>query len=240
MSSHEGCIDSLDRGDAYLLFLGDVVHREGDGELEEMDSSLLALDLLFKLKIRFPKGVFFLRGNHECFGEEVGKGGVPQGQLLWARARALRGKKYAKRLAQVFELLAYVATAEDFIACHGGPPRQKVSADKIIDIDAHPRLARELVWNRLRRTGRPDGYTKRDVKLLREGMGVAKETPFIVSHTPLSRSDAIWVDAAGIVGHHIVFSANPKKPAAMVRGQRGLVPLTFRGEALQAMLNGLD
>ena len=50
--------------------------------------------MLYEVITRFPKSVFFLRGNHESFDGEVGKGGVPQARLLWHHARALRGKKY--------------------------------------------------------------------------------------------------------------------------------------------------
>ena len=125
--SQDGYLDALECGDAYLLFLGDIVHREDDGELEEMDSSLLVLDLVFKLKIHFTKNVFYLRGNHEIFDDKVGKGGVPQARLLWQRCRERRGTKYAERLAECFDLLAYVAKTKDFIACHAGPPRREAS-----------------------------------------------------------------------------------------------------------------
>ena len=174
----DGLLDGLKSGDVYMLFLGDTVHREGDGELEEMDSSLLTLDLLCKLKARFPRNVFLLRGNHESFSADVGKGGVPQGRLLWQHCRERRGKKYAKRLVEFFDHLAYFAMSEDFLACHAGPPRSKVTVRKLIDIEEHPTLARELVWNRLRRTGRPDGYAKKDVKVLRASLGAESDTPF--------------------------------------------------------------
>jgi len=234
-----GCLDGLERGDSCLLFLGDTVHREGEDELEEMDSSLLTLDLLFSLKVRFPKNVFFLRGNHESFGEEVGKGGVPQARLLWRHARALRGKKYAKRLAECFDLLAYLAKSGEFIACHGGPPRRKTSLRSLIDVQDDPELAREIVWNRLRRTGRPEGYSKREVKMLREAVGAKKDTPLIVSHTPLSRTGAIWTDAGDIAGHHIMFSANPDKLGIFVRSGCDMIPLEFPGEALLDFTNAL-
>lgn len=231
-------LNDLSRGESYLLFLGDLVHREGSGELEEMDSSLLALDLFFKLKIAFPERVFLLRGNHEDFGGEVGKGGVPQGKLLWGHARALRGKRYAQRLAQFFDQLAFVAKTDDYIACHGGPPRRKALLREVVNIAERPELARDLVWNRLRRTGRPDGYGKGDVKRLRLGLGGGKDMPFIVSHTPLSRDATVWLDAGGIAGHHIVFSAAPGKPALFLGGPRGMVPLELRGSAFRSVLEG--
>lgn len=238
--SLDGHLDALERGDAYLLFLGDTVHREGEGELEEMDSSLLTLDLLFKLKVHLPRNVFFLRGNHESFDREVGKGGVPQARLLWQHTRAVRGKKYAKRLAEYFDLLACLARSQDFIACHGGPPRRKASLRSLIDIHENPQLGHELVWNRLRRTGRPDGYAKRDVKTFREALGAKKDTPFIVSHTPLSATGTTWTDAGEIPGHHIMFSANPEKLAIFVRSGCYMIPLEFPGEPLLDFVNALE
>lgn len=238
--SLDGCLDGLKRGDTCLLFLGDTVHREGEGELEEMDSSLLTVDLLFTLKARFPKNVFFLRGNHESFDGEVGKGGVPQARLLWQHARAVRGKKYAKRLAECFDLLAYLARSREFIACHGGPPRRKTSLRNVIEVQDNPELAREIVWNRLRRTGRPGGYAKRDVKKFRESIGAKKDTPLIVSHTPLSRTGAVWTDAGEIPGHHILYSANPNRLAIFVRSGHDMIPLEYRGEALLDFTNALE
>jgi Calcineurin-like phosphoesterase len=238
--SLEGCLDGLERGDTCLLFLGDTVHREGDGELEEMDSSLLTLDLLFKLKSRFPENVFFLRGNHESFDGEVGKGGVPQARLLWHHARALRGKKYAKRLAECFEMLASVARSRNFVACHGGPPRRKLVIGDVIELQNNPDLNRELLWNRMRRTGRLDGYTKKDVKRFRKALEAEKETPFIVSHTPLSRTGAVWTDAGDIRAHHIMFSANPNRLAIFIRSGGEMIPLEYPSEPLLEFANSLS
>jgi hypothetical protein len=235
-----GTLDALRRGDAYLLMLGDAVHRETEGELDEMDSSLLILDLIFKLKIHFPNNVFYLRGDHESFDEEVSKGGVPQGQLLQARARELRGKHYAKQLATCFELLPYVALSDDFIACHAGPPRRKVSRQRLIDIRDHPKLARDLLWNRLQRPSRLDGYTKKDVKAFRAALGADKHTPLIVAHTRLSQSETVWTDAGKIKNHHIVFTANTDKLAVFIRAEQAMVPLEYPVEPLLNLVNGLD
>ena len=233
-------LHALRRGEAYLLFLGDVVHREAEDELEEMDSSLLMLDLIFKLKVRFPKNVFHLRGNHETFDEDVGKGGVPQGLLLRQRAKTLRGKKYAHLLADYFDALPYVAMTKDFIACHAGPPRFKVTRKSLIEIGARPDLARELIWNRVRRPNRFGGYTKKDVKAFRAALGAEKHTPLIVSHNCLAPEGTVWSDAVGIKGLHIVFSARPDQVALYIRGRRGMVPLVHATEELLDLINGLD
>jgi hypothetical protein len=89
-------LKEIENGRACLLLLGDVVHKESSGELEEMDSSALMLDLIFKLKIKFPEHVFMLRGNHESFTPAMSKGGVPQGALLKKRLQELRGHDYVR------------------------------------------------------------------------------------------------------------------------------------------------
>jgi hypothetical protein len=165
---------------------------------------------------------------------------VPQGQLLQARARKLRGKKYAKQLAECFELLPYVALSNDFIACHAGPPRRKVSRQTLIDIRDHPKLARELVWNRLQRPSRLDGYTKKDIKAFRAKLGADKHTPVIVSHTRLSQSETVWTDAGKIKNHHIVFTANTDELTVFIRAHQAMVPLKYSVEPLLNHVNRLD
>lgn len=230
-----GLLAGLRDGTVALILLGDTVHREDDDGLEEMESSLLMLDLVFQLKIRFPSNVFWLRGNHESFDETVGKAGVPQGQLLYRQAKRVRGEAYVQRLAECFDLLPYVLRTADFIACHAGPSRQRASLADLIDIRNHPNLAHELTWNRLRRPSRPAGYTKGDVKSFRKQLGVAKHTPLIVSHTPISRHDTIWTDVDDIKNHHIVFSAMPGKVAAVVRVGHEMIPLEYPVEPLSRL-----
>jgi hypothetical protein len=238
--SSGGTLEALKLGDACLLILGDAVHRESEAELSEMDTSLLVLDLIFKLKIHFPRNVFYLRGNHESFDEEVSKGGVLQGQLLQSRARKLRGKKYARQLAECFDLLPYVALSDDFIACHAGPPRMKVARQKLIDIRDHPKLARELLWNRLQTPSRLNGYTKKDVKALRAKLDADKRTPVIVSHTRLSQTDTVWIDAGRIKNHHIVCTGNTDELAVFIRAHQAMVPLKYSVEPLLNHVNRLD
>jgi len=117
--SQNGFLDALEDGTAYLLILGDAVHSEIDGQMEEMETSMLLMDLIFRLKLQFPEQVFYIRGNHDAFSEEIAKEGIPQG-LLWAKAlRQSRGKAYFKAMERFYGLLPYVAKSDDFVACHG-------------------------------------------------------------------------------------------------------------------------
>jgi len=233
-------LKGLKNGSAVLVFLGDTVHSQRRDSLEEMESSLLMLDLIFKLKIRFPGGVFWLRGNHETLDESVGKAGVPQGLILQEKSRALRGKKYVERLAKVFDLLPYVTKSRDFIAVHGGPTRSSGTLQDFIDIRDHPQLAWQLTWNRLRSPIRPTGYTKKDVKAFRKRLGSEKQTPLIVSHTPLSIEGTVWRDAGDINNHHIVYSANRDRLGVFVRVGQEMIPLEYPVEPVLNFLNELD
>jgi len=198
------------------------------------------LDLIFKLKVRFPSRVFCLRGNHESLDEDVGKGGVPQGLILREKAQALRGEKYVERLAEYFELLPYVVKADDFIAVHAGPTRSSVTLRELVDVRDHPQLAWQLTWNRLQRPTRPAGYTKKDVKVFRERLGAEKGTALIVSHTPLSYEGTVWTDAGEIKNHHIVYSANRDRLAIFIRIGREMVPLEYPAEHILEFANRLD
>lgn len=234
------CLEGLANGDAMLLLLGDTVHSQDHSGLEEMNSSLLMLDLVLKLKVRFPTRVFWLRGNHETLDDSVGKVGVPQGLILQEKAQALRGTKYLERLAECFELLPYVVKTDDFIATHAGPTRSRGTLQDLIDIRDHPHLAWQLTWNRLRQPTRPAGYTKKDVKAFRARLGVKKGTPLIVSHTPLSLDGTVWPNAGEIKNHHIVYSANQDRFAVFIRAGRDMIPLEYPVERVLEFANRLD
>ena len=129
--SHNEFLEMMGDGKAAMVFLGDAVHSEMDGELEEMESSLQIMDLILRLKLWFPQQVFYVRGNHDSFSEEIGKAGVPQG-LLWARAlERIRGKGYREEMGRFYELLPYVALSKSYVACHAAPPKSKVTLRSI-------------------------------------------------------------------------------------------------------------
>lgn len=232
-----GMLSALEHGKVCLVFLGDLVHAQEAGELEDMESSVFILDLFSMLKCRFPNNVFYIRGNHESFSPDVGKGGVPQGILLQKLLKNRRGKAYLSEIETLFDGLAFVVKGNGFAACHGAPVRSKVDRDTLVNIRRYPGIQYELVWNRLRQGNRPAGYGKGSVKRFRKTLNIAKHSPVIVAHTPLSNDDTVWLDIGGIAGHHVVYSAHTHRVAALRISGGQLTPLEFIPEPALAFLN---
>ncbi len=233
-------LSCLEQGTANLLILGDAIHSEIDGQLEEMDTSILMLDLIFCLKQRFPGNFFYLRGNHDSFDPEVSKNGVPQGVLLRRRLLELRGEEYVREMECFFERLAYIARAEAFIACHAGPPSREMKYDEIVNLRNHPKRTHEVMTSRLKRPNKPGGYSKGDVKRFRKSLGAIKRTPLIVGHTPLSPHGSVWINVGDIKDHHVLYSGNPQGPGIFLNVGKRLVPFEYPTEPLLALVNNLD
>lgn len=238
--SHNGFLSALERGDACLVIIGDAVHSERDGSLEDMDDSMLIMDLIFRLKLHFPEHFFFVRGNHDSFAEEVSKVGVPQGQL-WKRAlRKARGKEYRKAMQRYYDLLPYVVVSPDFFATHAAPPRSKISRDMLIDIHRYPGLIPELLNNRMQRPSRVGGYTKGDVRRFRKALDLPAATPFIVGHTPMDQTETFWLNVGGAEHHHVLYSANDAWVGIFTRIGGEMWPLRYPTEPLRQLLDGFD
>jgi len=238
--SHNEFLEMMGDGKAVMVFLGDAVHSEMDGELEEMKSSLLIMDLIFRLKLWFPQQVFYVRGNHDSFSEEIGKGGVPQG-LLWANAlKSIRGKAYKKAMGRFYELLPYIALSKGYVACHAAPPKSKVSMDMLINVHSYPSLIEELICNRLYRPNRPAGYTKGDVRRFRNALDLEPNSELFVGHTPLTRHDTLWLNVGGIEHHDVVFSGNIPWVGLFTRIDGHMIPLRYHSEPLLPVINELE
>ncbi|WP_158498834.1 metallophosphoesterase [Magnetospira sp. QH-2] len=233
-------LDGLENDTISLVILGDAVHSEEDGELENMDSSVLIMDLIFSLMLRFPSRVFYLLGNHDSFDPEISKQGVLQGVLLCRRLRELRGDEYIADMKRLFETLPYIAKSDEFAACHGGPPSRAMTYEEIIDLRKTPQRAQEVLTSRLNRSGAPGSYTKGDIKRLRKGLGTPKQSHLIVGHTPLSQYGTYWLNAGDIKGHHILYSGRTNGPGIFLCEGSKLTPLEFPSEPLLDLMNSLD
>ncbi|MBF0584721.1 MAG: metallophosphoesterase [Magnetococcales bacterium] len=223
-------LESLENGKICLILLGDAVHSEVDGEMENMETSILMMDFILKLIIRFPDRVFYLRGNHDSFSGDIRKSNIPQG-ILWDRdIRKIRGEEYKIEFDRFYANLPYLAKSEQFIVCHAAPPRSSVTQELLVNTHKYPGLIKELIWNRLQRPGYPAGYTKMDVIRLRKSLKVAPETPFIVAHNPLSDDLSVWLDAGNIKNHHIVFSGRTHQISVFFKIKNQMVPFVYSVE----------
>ena len=230
-------LDSLEKGTAALIILGDAVHPEGAGKLEEMESSLLMMDLIFRLKLRFPAHVFYIVGNHDSFLHELMKQGVPQGLLWEKQVQSSRGEEYKTELELFYQQSALLVLAKHFIACHAGPPRKKISRKVLVDAHQFPDIVHDLTWNRVRTTAFPAGYTRRDVRQFRKGLEVDSGTPFIVGHYPCSIDETLWLNVGQIDQHHVVISSRPDRVGLFIGIDGKLIPQIYPVEALSSWLH---
>ncbi|MCP4125486.1 MAG: serine/threonine protein phosphatase [Gammaproteobacteria bacterium] len=238
--SQSGFLSALKKGHASLIILGDAVHSEDRGKLEDMNDSMLIMDLIFKLKLRFPKQVFYLRGNHDSFSEEIGKQGVPQG-LLWEKALIkTRGKAYRNEMTRFYKSLPYIAYSKKFIACHAGPPTSSTSRKELINIRNSKKLMREVTNNRVRRPNSPAGYFKKEIKKLRKYFKLAPETPVIVGHTPLTNDDTLWERAGDIDNHYVIYGSDDQWVGVMTQVGNRVYPFRYPTEHLIPLINAIE
>jgi len=236
----ENClVQALQNNRAILCILGDAVHSENLGEMENMDSSILIMDLIFTLIKAFPANVFYLRGNHDSFSPELSKNGVPQGLLMKRALAEKRGPAYVEEMQNFYDLLPYMIVSTSFIGIHAGPPRKDTTRKDIININSDPDLARELTQNRIKRPYYPAGYGKSEIKALRKMFGAPKSTPVIVGHTPLDPFGSIWQNVGSIKNHHIISSSNLNGPGIFIRIKGRMIPLTYPAEPLTRLINRL-
>lgn len=229
--------EALQRGDAALILLGDMVHPEDEGELSSMDSSIEIMDLILKLKLHFPDNIFLLLGNHDSFSHDVMKGGVPQGLLWEKRITYKRGEAYKKALELFYSRLPLVAISKHFVACHAGPTRRKISREILVNVRRHPKILRELTWTRVKTPRFPAGYTRADARRFRKGLGLSEDVPFIVAHYPLTREATVWLNIRGIPQHHIVFSALPDQVGVFTRIENDMLAQIYPAESLREWAN---
>jgi predicted phosphodiesterase len=237
--SENSFMDAMKDYEAYMIVLGDAVHSEVDGEMEDFGSSILMMDLICKLKLRFPKQFFYIRGNHDSFSPDVRKAGVPQG-ILWEKAiLKVRGKAYKEQMDIFYDSLPIISISKDFVACHAAPPKASATRELLINTHQYPGLVRELLWNRLQRSNYPAGYVRGDVKRFKKALGLHSETQFLVAHNPLSPDECIWMDVAKITNHHIVFSGRPFAIGMFTKIGKKLLPIKLPTEKLLEKINHL-
>ena len=235
--SRNAFLESLEKGEAALVILGDAVHQEEPDSLEDMESSVLVMDLIFRLKLAYPSGVFFLLGNHDSFSVELMKHGVPQG-MVWDRyLTRLRGDEYRDEMQRFYSLCPLLVVSDDFVACHAGVPRMGFTRQKLVDVRQHPSLLHELTWNRQSTRGNVGGYTGADVRRMFRVLGMPDDSTLVVGHYPRSQTGSVWLNAGGVARHHVVISSRQDEVAVLTRVDGEFVAQIYAPERLIAWLN---
>ena len=237
----ENCLLAhLAAGSASLVILGDAIHSEVSGQMEEMGSSVLMMDFIFKLKCEFPENFFYLLGNHDSFDTEISKNGVSQGILMRKRLLDMRGSEYVDEMQKFYDLLPLVMKTRTCAACHAAPPRKVLSHEYIVALREHPQTVTEILTNRLRRSHYLAGYDKKDVKRFRSSLGLPKKATFVVGHTPLDPFNSFWKNAGNIKGHHIIYSGHLDGPSLYMQVRGKMIPLTYPAEPLLKIINEMS
>ncbi len=234
----ENCLlQSLRSDNAILCILGDAVHSEIAREMNNMESSVVIMDLILSLKRTFPRNVFYIRGNHDDFDPELAKNGIPQGLLMKRHLKDTRGTAYVEAMQTFYDRLPYIISSDSFIACHAGPPRAGTSRKQLINIRNFPEISMALTTNRVKRPHYLSGYGKSDIKALRTALDKPKSVPVIVGHTPLDPFGSIWQNVGSIKNHHIICSSHQEGPALFIRIKKNIVPLTYPAEPLSKLIS---
>lgn len=237
--SENSILDSLRQKTAAIIILGDAVHSEHADEMDDFESSMLMMDLIFRLKLTFPKTFFYLRGNHDSFSPEINKNGVLQGELFKEYLQEIRGKIYVNEMQSFYNNLAYVVTSDSFLCCHAGPPRNEIDHSELINIEPDGRLAQELTNTRLQRPNYPGGYNKGDVKRFLKNLKLPSQSTFIVGHTPMDPFGSYWLNAGSIKNHHIIYSGHDNGPSVLIRINDRFMPISFPAEPLTDFINNI-
>lgn len=196
--------------EAYLVFLGDLFHREERERIEEMDSSLVTLETVLELKQRYPTQVYWLLGNHEFTRTERCKYGCFQGVKFREalEARGL-GEFYDTFVAEGALTLLHDRCA----AVHAGPAVAVQTLEELVDVpvtdvdtpELHPAVvqltcSRHLLWSAREKLTYSDADVDRFLQLCGCPDGL-----LITGHTPLNREcDWHWRLGART---HVIFAA---------------------------------
>lgn len=230
--SENDFLDSLLNEKACLVIVGDAPHCEFDGREGEMDSSLLIMDFIFKLKVLLPRNFFYLRGNHDSFSPQIRKAGINQGALWKKKVVDTRGEIYLNAMEAFYQKLPMVAMGKDFIACHAGPTKSPISLDNLVNLKESDSGYYELLWTRVKSARQPAGYVASTVKNFRRGLGFEEEVALIVGHTPPTQDDTLWLNVGGINNHHVLFDSRMEGVPVFTRIGDKIISLMYSYEKL--------
>lgn len=188
---HAGLHQQLATGQAVVVFMGDLFHREESERAGEMNSSLDTFREIMGLKIAYPRAFYVLLGNHEFTRTLRCKHGFFQGVLF---GFALEQSGLRSTYDAFIAASPLVVAHPRGVGVHAAPARSVSDWEELKNLpvsDAesnalHPAVV-ELTCNRhVKWSPHGKAYTDYDVERFLELCGVADGHLF-VGHTPISR-----------------------------------------------------
>ena len=188
----------LAEGSAVLVFLGDLFHREDDQRAGEMESSFETLEALMRLKVKFPRNVYALLGNHEFTRTGSTKRGYFQGELF---RNKLENSGLLSGYEQFLRRSPMVVIHPRVVGVHAGPAKRVASLEELKSFvvedrepDEIPRVILELAFSR-HRDWSPNPAKAYSDHEVRDFLALCEvpEARLVTGHTPLDRAtDWTW------------------------------------------------
>lgn len=202
--------------EAIFVILGDAVHEDRTGYLTEMGPGTELMELIIELIIELPDNIFFTRGNHETFDEQLSKNGIRQGKVFSDYVETHRSAEYRDLLQDFFDSVPLFVIADKFLGVHAGPIRGGCTREHLIEVFRYDSDVMQLTWNRINQIrSMPNNreYTDFDIDKTRELIGKDDSCYFIVGHNPLldrGGGDSIWFNVEGTTNYIIIYNALPE------------------------------
>jgi calcineurin-like phosphoesterase family protein len=195
---------------AFLVFLGDLHHREDYEGAGEMESSVETFRLFMRLKTQYPRSVYALLGNHEFTRSGSTKRGYFQGDLF---REALVAVGLADTYQRFLELSPLVVIHATCVGVHAGPSIDVESLEALkqvqirdVPLSEMERAVRRICFSR-HRDWSPNPEKHYDDHDVRDFLDLCQvpDSRLITGHTPLDReTDWMWD-----IGKHltVIFAA---------------------------------
>lgn len=225
----------IKEGKAAVIVMGDAIHPQ-EGDLSRMESSLTLIKFIMEFKVRYPFGIYYLLGNHDPIKpfkyldqsgnvarSEVSKGGVNQTEAMRERLNELGGIVLVNAYERFTELLPVICEGPDFIALHGGPPRDEITRDTLLNLrdEENFNILFQLIMNRSIYPREEGGYDKQDIERFRKVLDKPNDSLVIVGHTPPPNRDAVLENASDILNHTVLVSSHVSSLKAVTRDKGG-------------------
>lgn len=237
--SQNGFLEALEEGSAILIILGNAVHPDRAEQAAEMESSMLMMDLIFRLKLRFPERVFYLRGHQDSFSEALSHAGLPQGSLWEDALHQARGPDYRDAMQQFYERLPLVAATTRFLAAHAGMPIDALGWQCLVDIDRHPDLADRITRPSPSGPGSKAPYGRRELTRMLGRIGLARDASCILGAPATAPSNTYAMTKESTLQQFRLYSAGPDWVSTLTRAHKHLMPLRYPAEPVTAVYHRL-